>query len=282
MLNDTKKDMLEMAKRLSMPYESYSIDTLADAYCAAKDAGDEQLKNVYIAALILRYWFKIDKMYQSNQQLNLEREEFFMWLYEAIEYACKYRAWQNPSKKVNANQCINQCIETIIVQHYYQFNLAKHRANQNTVSLDAPFGTDDEDTTLGDLLESPETADGHYDDTVMLIQDYINNNTVIEAIIIDTIVSNDVQKHFKKVMKTTDENGEVYRYTEHSSEFWPYRLVQILSNLPANYDRYFAKKYHINPAKLSAAIETVNKSTNQKIYRFVDKTLADVRTVLAC
>jgi hypothetical protein len=83
-------------------------------------------------------------------------------------------------------------------------------------------------------------------------------------------------------VKTTDENGEVYRYTEHSSEFWPYRLVQILSNLPANYDKYFAKKYHIHPAKLSAAIETVNKSTNQKIYRFVDKTLADVRTALAC
>ena len=71
--------MLEMAKRLSMPYESYSIDTLADAL-RCKGSGDEQLKNVYIAALILRYWFKIDKMYQSNQQLNLEREEFFMWL----------------------------------------------------------------------------------------------------------------------------------------------------------------------------------------------------------
>jgi hypothetical protein len=277
MLNDTKKDMLEMAKRLSMPYESYSIDTLADAYCAAKDAGDEQLKNVYIAALILRYWFKIDKMYQSNQQLNLEREEFFMWLYEAIEYACKYRAWQNPSKKVNANQCINQCIETIIVQHYYQFNLAKHRANQNTVSLDTPFGTDDEDTTLGDLLESPETADGHYDDTVMLIQDYINNNKVIEAIIIDTIVSNDVQKHFKKVVKTTDENGEVYRYTEHSSEFWPYKLVQIVSKLPATYKRTFMKRYNIAEEKLSTVLDALGRVNNQKLYKYLKSTLSELR-----
>ena len=40
-----------------------------------------------------------------------QREDFFWWLYEAIEYACKYRGWRDTSKKLNAQQCINKCID---------------------------------------------------------------------------------------------------------------------------------------------------------------------------
>ena len=111
MLNETKRDLTSWARQLTKPYESYSIDELADAYCEAVDTDNEQLKNVYISALILRFWYTIDKMYKSNTVAPcLEYEDFFWWLYEAIEYACKYRGWKDPTKKLNAQQCINKCI----------------------------------------------------------------------------------------------------------------------------------------------------------------------------
>ena len=111
MLNDTKRDLTFLARKLVKPYEQYSIDELADAYCDAVDNNNEELMNIYISALILRFWYTIDKMYKSNTVApSLEYEDFFWWLYEAIEYACKYRGWRDPSKNLNAQQCINKCI----------------------------------------------------------------------------------------------------------------------------------------------------------------------------
>ena len=66
MLTETKKDLIEQARKLTKPYEAYSIDALADAYCDAADTNNEALKSVYISALILRFWYKIDKMYREN------------------------------------------------------------------------------------------------------------------------------------------------------------------------------------------------------------------------
>ena len=50
MLNDTKRDLIYCARKLTKPYENYSIDELADAYCDAVDTNNESLKDIYINA----------------------------------------------------------------------------------------------------------------------------------------------------------------------------------------------------------------------------------------
>ena len=164
MLNETKKDLILYARKLSQPYESYSIDELANAYCDAADSNNETLKNIYISALILRFWSKIDKMYKSNTVAPcLEHEDFFEWLYEAVEYACKYRGWKDPTKNLNAQQCINKCIETIKLQKYYNLRLDKNKTVNYCTSINTPVcGGDGEDAskTLGDVIESEAPIDG--------------------------------------------------------------------------------------------------------------------------
>ena len=285
MLQETKRDLIECARKLSQPYESYTIDELANAYCDATDRNDEALKNVYISALILRFWYKIDKMYKNNTVAPcLDYEDFFWWLYEAIEYACKYRGWRDETKKLNAQQCINKCIETIKLQKYYNLRLDKNKTVNYCTSIDAPIYSEGDDTekTLGDTIEDEDNGIDISTDTVIsLVQTYINNNKIIEAILIDNIAFNDVQKHYKRVVKTTDAEGETYRYTEHSSEFWPYRLVQIVSKLPATYKKDFMTKYSISEKKLDTVLGVIDKSTNQKIYRYLDKMLADLKVSYA-
>lgn len=285
MLNETKRDLTFLARKLVKPYEQYSIDELADAYCDAVDNGDEALKNIYISALILRFWYTIDKMYKANTVApSLEYEDFFWWLYEAIEYACKYRGWRDTTKNLNAQQCINKCIDTIKLQKYYDLRLDKRKVVNHTCSIDAPIGGDGDDAskTIGDMLEAEGECDDHSaDDIIYLVQSYIDRNKIIEAILIDNIVNNDVQKHFKKTIKTTTADGETIRYTEHSSEFWPYRLIQIVSKLPNDYKSYFMRKYNISEEKLSAILEVIDKANNQKLYRYLDKTLAELRTSYA-
>ena len=284
MLQDTKKDLTLLARKLTKPYEQYTIDELADAYCAAVDSGNTVLKDVYISALILRFWYTIDKMYASNTVApSLEREDFFDWLYEGIEYACKYRGWQDPNKKLNAQQCINQCINTIKLQKYYDLRLDKHKAVNNSYSLDAPLsGEGEEGKSLADVLVSDvDMEDTSEYDATLLIQSYINKNKIVEAIILDNIAFNDTQKHFKKTIKTQNSEGEDIKYVEHSSEFWPYRLVQLVSKLPDTYKGYFMSKYSISEEKLNAVLETIDRANNQKIYRYLDKTLKDLRANFA-
>jgi hypothetical protein len=281
MLNETKRDLTSYAHKLAKPYESYSIDELANAYCDAFDSNNEMLKSVYISALILRFWSKIDKMYRANTVApSLERTDFFWWLYEAIEYACKYRGWKDPTKNLNAQQCINKCIETIKLQKYYDLRLDKHKAVNHCCSLETPICGDGDDNTktLSDTLESEDyLEDSSAIDMMSLVQSYIDRNKIIEAILIDNIVSNDVQKHFKKQVKTTNADGEVYRYTEHSSEFWPYRLIQIVNKLPATYKDSFLERYDIKEEKLTAVLNVIGKANNQKLYRYLRATLSELR-----
>lgn len=281
MLQTTKRDLVVSARRLAKPYEQYSIDELANAYCEASDNGDETLKDIYISALILRFWYTIDKMYKANNVApSLEREDFFWWLYEAIEYACKYRGWMDPNKKLNAQQCINKCIETIKLQKYYNLRLDKRKAVNFSCSLETPIGGEnDAGKTIGETLEADECFDDHGDDSaITLIQSYINRNKIIEAILLDNIAFNDVQRHFKKTIKTVDADGEPIKYVEHSSEFWPYRLIQIVSKLPkAAYKNYFLKRYTISEEKLDAVLDVVDRANNQKLYRYLDRTLNELR-----
>lgn len=283
MLHDTKKDLTYQARKLVKPYEYYSIDELADAYCDAVDSNDETLKGIYISALILRFWYTIDKMYRSNTVApSLDHEDFFWWLYEAIEYACKYRGWRDPEKKLNAQQCINKCIDTIKLQKYYDMRLDKRKAMNHCCSMDTPLGGDNEGKTIGDMLEAEEYHDDFSSgDVAMLVQHYINRNKIIEAILIDNIAFNDVQRYFKKTIKTTNLDGEPIKYVEHSSEFWPYRLIQIVSKLPATYKRTFMKRYDISEEKLSAVLDIIDRANNQKLYKYLDKTLTELRVSYA-
>jgi hypothetical protein len=269
-----------MARKLVKPYESYSIDELADAYCDAVDSGNETLKDIYISALVLRFWHKIDKMYKSNTVAPcLEHEDFFWWLYEAIEYACHYRGWRDADKKLNAQQCINKCIETIKLQKYYNLRLDKNKTVNYTVSMDAPVGGDSDDKamTIGDMLEAEETWDDHSrDDVMILVQNYINRDKIVEAILIDNIAFNDVQRYYKQTVKT-----ETGKYTDVSSEFHPYRLVQIVSKLPKEYKYEFMHKYKISEEKLDAVLAYVDKSNNQRLYKLLRNCLAELRTSYA-
>lgn len=279
MLTDTKRDLTLMARKLTKPYEQYTIDELADAYCDAVDSNNELLKDIYISALVLRFWYTIDKMYKANKVApSLEHEDFFEWLYEAIEYACKYRGWRDPSKNLNAQQCINKCIDTIKLQKYYDLRLDKRKAVNHCYSMETPLG-DESGNTIGDMLEAEEYVDDHSADyAISLVQSYINRNKIIEAILLDNIAFNDVQKHAKKTIKVVNPDGETTKYVEHSSEFWPYRLIQIVSKLPDTYKNSFMNRYNISEEKLTAILEVIDKANNQKLYRYLDKTLAELRT----
>ena len=260
------------------------IQLMLDRYCLAKDTNDEHRKNLYISGLMLRFWYVISKLQARSPIPGLEYNDFMDWLYEAIEYACKYRAWRDPAKKVNAQQAINQCIETIRVQKYYDLNLQKNKVNQMTFSLDAEFDDDSESTLLDTLVDEDYETEREYKEgaeaAYALVQSCIDRKKIVEAIILDTIAFNDTQKVHKKVVKGVDFEGNPTKYTQTTSEFWSFRCVQILSNLPVDYASYFKKHYQVLEPELEAALAAIRAANNQKLYRYLAKTLKGARELV--
>ena len=271
-------------------YSTCPVNVLADGYCDATDRGDDYERDLFISGLILRFWFAVKKMQEKSPGLGFDENEFAGWLYEALEYACKYRAWRDPAKKVNAQQAINQCIETIRLQHYYQLNLQKHKASFSTISLDLPTGGEDDKTTLFDTL-ADETVDEEFaydrgtESARAIVQSYIDKNKLVEAIILDTIAFNDVMKENKISGKSTsidDETGEetITKTTSYGYEFWPFKAVQALKSLPTDYLGYFTENYKVKQEAISAAIETVRKANSQKLYKYLRACLSDAQRAL--
>lgn len=278
MLRQLRKDCFTYASQLG-DYQAMTEEQLMDGYCAARDAGDADNEQRYMSAMILRKWYTIhSKILPKGKLYGIEDEgDAFAILVEAIQYAEKYRAWQNPEKKCNAQAAVNQCIATICEQHRYQACLDKHKANYNSSSLDAPArDKDGGDTTatVADTIGGYEMESSILEGTgaAALIQECINRKRPVDAMFLDLMAFNDVLKHTTKTVKKVDEDGNKIRYTETYSEGWDYKTIQLTNELnPTTYLNYFLEKYVIKREIAEAALDVIVKANNQKRYRYLRK-----------
>lgn len=275
-LYDTKYDCQLNAAKLPMRYEKYDINVLADGYCKALDEDNKEDMNIYLSALLLRFWNKIDKMYQACKGFGFEREDAFIKLYECIDAACHYRAWQDPEKNTNAQACINQVIAGRgIPAIMYEARLQKNYRPECT--LDNPIDGEEGDT-FGDTIASDETVD--LDPARDMIQMLIKSNKLVEAIIADTIAYNDTFKYTKETKKLIIDDEEV-KYTETTAEFWAFKLVQMLNTIDDAYIKYFTKTYTVNIDRLKRAIDALKNANNQKKYKMISAFQDYAKTVFA-
>jgi len=285
MIKDIKKDCVFYASRLG-DYQSMSPDQLMNGYIEALDADDKVKQSEYLAAVVLRYWYTIGKKFlKDGKALKLEIEDCYGNLVEAINLAAKYRGWLKPEKKVNAQTCILQALNTIYVRAYYIANLDKNSTNYKPqLSFDTSFlsctGDGTHLVTLKDMLEDEQyTEDRHYDDSADNVKDYIqrmiNSGKIVEAIILDQIAFGDTTR--VKIIKSSfiNENGEKVRVSEKQSEFWAHKLVKNLTELDEDYKSYFIDTYKIGIEPLNATLSKIGKANNQKLYRYLRACLAN-------
>ena len=256
------------------------INQMANGYCKAKDEGDEYNKDLFISGLMLRFWNQVGNLQEKSPNLKLDQEDFEGWLYDAIELACQYRAWQkNP--KINAQQCINQCITTVRVRNYYQFNLGKHSANYNTTSLDNPIDDENKVSIIDTIVDEEE--ENRFSNMLgtasvrRFIQGYIDKKKLVEAIIFDIIAFNDTQKTTYTTKTGINDEGESYKYKTGTVEFVKRKCVNLLLELPEDYYNYFTSAYHVPSEELLSAINAIRASSKGRLDKSVDKVLAKAR-----
>lgn len=275
----TARDFKASAARLNVKYEDLSVNELADKFCQAMDNNDKTNKDVYFSALMLRFWYKIGRLYNKNDTLNLNKDDYYSWLVDSLLMACApdNRAWQK-DPTLNAQQVVFKILATRFeAQAYYEANLQKNLGKNNCASLDDTFQSDEGDATLGDVVEDPKGSELAANSTALsIIQSYLNRNKITEAIILDVIAFRNVFRTTKKIVKT-----DTTKYTEFSTSLWRHELVQEISTLDDTYITYFTKNYKVDMDAFKAALSNLSKANNTKRYKMIDKTLDYCRKTLS-
>ena len=154
----------------------YDIDVLVNKYCEARDANDEEAKDRYISALLVRYWHLVPFLYNKSSGSGYEMSDMINWIFLGIQKATdrEARKWLDKdfefyNDRRGPEKCINMCIYSIRNMYYQQSNYDKRKVNFNTVSLDEPvqrYEKSDDVVTLGDTLyeednyfSGPDAAD---------------------------------------------------------------------------------------------------------------------------
>jgi len=287
MLENIRKSYAEAAGYI-LDYKKKTVEELADGYCEATDMGNTLDRDGYFAALMLRFWGRVEKIHYACQTVpGFDREEAASLLAKCIIEALGYRAWKDPAKNTNAGSCINQLINSRGAPAVlYESNRAKSCGLLNQVSLNAPVSADgDCELTLEDTIEDAEgnTVERAAADSIAksFVQNCISNNKVIEAIIFDTIAFNDTVDTEKKVVTKELADGTKLKQNICSSKFSERKCIALLSSLPDNYADYFKGKYCISEKKLAAALEVVRAANNTKLYRQVRAAIANAKESFA-
>ena len=285
-----------------LSYKDCNPGQLADGYCDAEEAGNEELCNKYWSALLLRYWYKIFEWMGNSSSLGLQPTDFFNWLHEALWDAFVYRSWRplrkdhsdktktwkehpymnnpqyRPEDAFAADRSIHFFLAAKRGKEYQLANKDKRRGNYQTLSIDSTF--DEEGYYILDvagLSEKPKVYDGIQE----LVNTFLSQNKPIEAIVVDTLCYGESFKtQTKKVVEQNydQETGEMMetKYKSVSHNFDPRRLVKCLNAVDEDYFKmWFTKRYEMSDYQ--PALKELKSLNNGKLYKAVERTLETIK-----
>ena len=305
-IDEIKNIFISEAKRLG-DYKSISKTDLANGYCDGDESGDEIRKGAYWAALMLRYWFRIYEWASNSQSTHLQIVDYVDWLNDSLVDAFYYRSWRweyqavvkngrfiewkldEQGNKVSnphyykidpdaADKSINYFCGARRAKEYQALNKQKRKVHMTAISLDQQVD-DNGDYILTNESLHDTNEDNYYIE--YLVQKYIKQNRLIEALIVDGIACQDSFKETTKVYYTShiDERGiEVKdkRYDCQSS-FDIRKLVKHLSTINQEFMQdYFVIEYDIPLEVGNKIYDKLKTLNNAKLRNLIKKTLGNL------
>ena len=310
-VTEYQKTLIEEASILG-DFQKLSKSDLANGYCDADEAYEQakldqnkveefkqnRLRSAYHAALMLRYWYKIFEWQKTSTSLNLDFVDFVDWLYDSLWVVFYYRMWRYEYKAEvkhgrfiswkldesgnripnpyygdpNApDKIINRCCASMRGRVYQYFNKDKRKTDVQKYSIDQSkedFG-DAAYHNIADIY----TPDFQYDGTYSIIQTFVEQDKIVEALIVDGVINYDTFKEQKNNDGTA------------SMEFSKRALVKHLNSLDKNILSEFILTYHADKVKVLDAAKFIENTSNQKLYKIVDKVFLQIKnskTLLDC
>lgn len=290
-------------------YQSMSKLELANGYCEAENASDEIKRSQYWAALMLRYWYRIYEWMKNSSSCKLQLEDFVNWLNDALYIAFYYRSWwweyeavvrhgkliewkldENGNKIPNehywkidaaaADRSINYFLNAQRGREYQALNKDLRKSNVLYDSLDESV------EVCGDLAleQSGATSDfDHLNSIKDLVRKFIAQNRSLEAMIIDGIAYHSSFKEIRHELPELVEDPEnplpfKREKFSYEHEFCPRLLVKHLSTIDENFmETYFKPTYDLDEDTCQEIFRKLKDANNNKLYRYIKKTLINIR-----
>ena len=319
-IKDIQRSFAAEASRLG-DYALMSKTELANGYCDADEAAralrdsedvaalaeQEELRNAYYAALMLRYWHKIFEWAHNSASLHLELTDFIDWLSDSLYVAFYYRTWRYQYQAIvqhgefidwsrdengdlipnkywyqsdpNApDKIINRCCGSMRGRVYQFYNKDKRKADVTAGSLDQMVeDVGDSATALSGCYEEAPSVDN----VSYLISALLGRGNDIEALIIDGIAHHDAFKIHKEQIEHTipTEFGDVVTKTEvkKSQVFDARKLVKHLSHINPQFMKYFCDRYAVEVARGDEIYSKLQSLSNPKLYKYIQKTLLQIK-----
>lgn len=257
----------------------YDITELADNYCKACDEGNENLRNAYISALMVRYWHMIPLLYEQSKSCRVEMEDMVSWVYESFEKAFQYRSWKDSSKEISkdpkgAEKCFNQCITSTRQRWYKHFNQKCRRGNFVSESLDEHLEKGDS------VLFDNEVEDNRKDIQIkMSVSSLVEQGRLLDAIVVDAIAYQDVFVENSTTINTgeVDEEGEPIEYTKCTSTFSEVKLGQHLKSINDTLINYYVNEYGMNREEVSDLASRLGSYNRNKLRSMLVASLERIR-----
>ena len=137
-LRETKQSYQEIASLYIPDWQKKNKNDLIREACLYKDT--EKI-GAYYAAIILRYWNKIESYYYKCR-LVLTPEDIHSWVVIAIQYCIKHQPWNDETSSIyndenGPDKVMNRCIECKRLTFYQQLNRFNRKINSELLSLDS-------------------------------------------------------------------------------------------------------------------------------------------------
>lgn len=252
------------------------IGVFADKYCEAKEAGDDNKQGIYLACLVLKFWDQVIAIADKcSAAIGFDPAIALDQVLDCINAAMEYKAWKDPTKNTTAKACINTLLASRgAAAIIYDYNRDVRKANVNVSSTDVAAQNDeDEGLTLLDTTEDEDESPDNVKAMLTaesIVQQAINKQKLVESIFLDIIAFEDCSRQVKN--KTTGKS---------SLEFWAHHCIQVVSELPDDYENYFLNRYKVNPEAFKAALALVRRSNRDKLKKFLDSTLQSARSYIS-
>lgn len=213
---------------------------------------DEDLRDSYYSAIVLRYWPIVDKMTYKDKGI-YDYSEAFTWLIDGLMYMFKHRPWDNPNNSLYQDpkaleRSINTFMKCARANWFQASNRFKRKVNHGTLSLEGLTEEYRDAYTPDHLIVMP---DKEFEYSGLVIQS-IENNKYLLALIIDIIINDlDVQK-----CTSYDMTMNQIRRAIKSLPREYYLIFSEIYDLDINLvEKFFNMVYNMSDTKLKQSIE---------------------------
>ena len=159
-------------------WKELSKTEIANLY--VENEQDEDLRDVYFSALVLKYWGKIGKFYTQDKNTGFTIEDCYNWVIDGILIGLNRKDWKNPSQKIfndkNAvDKIMNRCILSQRATSYYNSNCAKRKIN---------YGENKKSLINTSSYYLPNVNFNYY----FIIKKLLTSKNYVSGILIDTLI----------------------------------------------------------------------------------------------